>query len=73
MPTLSTRPSIQLFNRFRNDWQNIDQEEFTVGLQNKKIATDLENHIEEIQSFSESVLSSQIQPRNDYRELFCYL
>ena len=56
------------FNKFRNDWQNNDQKKFKVGLEDKKIGTCLENHIKEIQSFSKSVLNSQIQPRDDYCE-----
>lgn len=69
MPTASTGPSIALFQRFQKEWQSIDQNKFKVGLEDEKILTVFENHIDRIHLFCEKVLNSQIQPRDDYREL----
>ena len=64
----STGPNIELFQRFKKDWDTIDKTKFRNRLTEESIASVVLPKKEKIVAFIRSMLFVQ-QPRDDYEEL----
>lgn len=65
----TTGPSVLLFKRFQDSWYKIDQQKYKVGITNQRISAILQNEVDDIYDFINKVQHSEVQPRDDYREL----
>jgi len=66
--TSSSAPEIQLFKRFRDHWEFIDQAKYEDACTDDITASGIEDVKEELIHFIESALLTK-QPRSDYKEL----
>ncbi|XP_044593839.1 uncharacterized protein LOC123271268 [Cotesia glomerata] len=65
---VTSGPNVAIFNRFKNNWENINKEEFETGIEDSEVEIKTRDMKDEILQF----ISSQIkeyQPRADYKEL----
>lgn len=62
----SSGPDIQLFKRFQEKWNFIDEQTFSTISSDSKYVNEL---LDETKSFLKQVESRECQPRDDYREL----
>lgn len=67
LPT-SSGPDIQLFKRFKANWQKLDKKMYQTAVDDEDIATNTANIKDDIINFAKNQLD-QHQPRDDYREL----
>ena len=65
----SSSPNIQLFNRFKDNWEFIDQAKYGDASTDEVAASSVEDIQQEMIKFIEVVLTTETQPRDDYREL----
>jgi len=65
----STGPDIQIFKRFREQWQFINCDSFQVASSDSSMELLVAPHRSDILSFARSYLQTE-QPRDDYREFF---
>ena len=65
---LSKSPNIDIFGRFRNAWETIDQTKYTTSLDDPVAKAHLDPAREELIEFAMKHLEL-VQPRDDYREL----
>ena len=66
---LSSSPNIQLFKRFKDNWEFIDQAKYEDASTDEVAASGVEDIQEKLIKFIEGVLTTETQPRDDYREL----
>ena len=65
----SSGPDIQLFKKFRHYWPNINQAEYTPGIQDKVVGAELDCETQQ-RNLTYATEQLEIQhPRDDYREL----
>lgn len=64
----TTAPTVPIFQRFRDQWSNIDQSKFTSGINDKKINDILDVVKVDIINFCRNELEKK-HPRDDYKEL----
>lgn len=71
----SKSPITLLFKKFQTEWPEIVQDNYKTGMEDERIRTVLETRIDDIASFINSILNSEKQPRDDYREflLLCLI
>lgn len=69
MPFPTTGPTILLFKRFQTAWPNIDKKRYSVILEDENVSQFVEPHFENVSYFIDEILRTQIQMRDDYREL----
>lgn len=62
----STGPNVTMFEKFKNEWSEIDSSKFQSGL--AKINPLLKDKIKDIKSFIQDYLKKEL-PRSDYKEL----
>ena len=65
----SSSPNIQLFKRFKENREFIDQAKYEDASTDEVAASSVEDIQEEMIKFIEGVLTTETQPRDDYREL----
>lgn len=66
----TTAPTVPLFTRFRNIWENIDKKNFQTGMSDAKVKIVLNDEIRaEIIGFCKHELKDKKIARDDYREL----
>ena len=65
----SSSPNIQLFKRFKDNWEFIDQAKYEDASTDEVAASGVEDIQEEMIKFNEGVWTTETQPRDDYREL----
>ena len=65
----SSSPNIQLFKRFKENRDFIDQAKYEDASTDEVAASGVEDIQEEMIKFIEGVLTTETQPRDDYREL----
>ena len=65
----SSSPNIQLFKCFKDNWEFIDQAKYEDASTDEVAASGVEDIQEEMMKFIEGVLTTETQPRDDYKEL----
>lgn len=65
----STGPEILLFKNFKANWTNIDKTVYKTGIEDPLIARTIKDQIEDVSNFISKILNSEVQPRDDYKEL----
>lgn len=65
----STGPSILLFKRFQTAWPNIDKQNYQVGMDDERVSSVMQHYLDDVYQFLYKVMNSEVQPRDDYREL----
>ena len=63
----TTGPQPDVFKNFQNNWSNIDQSKYKVGVEDESVRNTVKNFEVEVSSFLLSQLK-ELQPRNDYLE-----
>ena len=65
----SSSPNAQLFKRFKENWEFIDQDKFEDASTDEVATSGIEHVREELKEFIERALTTETQPRDNYREL----